>query len=88
MRAFKEAEMAKLKEEFELKLWKEMKEVERKNEALLACRKEIEERLQRAEQEKMDLHEFNQRLRGTMRVYARVKPLDEDGAPTIRLNAE
>ena len=66
--------MAKLKEEFELKLWKEMKEVERKNEALLACRKEIEERLQRAEQEKMDFHEFNQRLRGAMRVYARVKP--------------
>lgn len=32
MIASKEAEMAKLKEEFELKLWREMREVERKNE--------------------------------------------------------
>ena len=36
MQARKEAEMAKLKEDFELKLWKEKKEVEKKNEELLA----------------------------------------------------
>jgi len=37
----------------------------------------------------MDLHEFNQRLRGTMRVYARVKPSEDTSEmPIIRLNGE
>ena len=87
--AQKEAEIAKLREEFELKLWRDTKDYQQRHEELKASHSVIEERLCRAEHEKMELHEFNQRLRGTMRVYARVKPHEDcDETPTIRLNGD
>ena len=37
------------------------------------------------ELERKQLHDMNQQLRGSMRVYARVKPLDENHSSCIKV---